>query len=250
MKNMTRREVLAGSAAATAGLTLGAVEPVDAKANAKKKKKLLIAGAHPDDPESACGGLMALYAEAGYEVVSLYLTRGEAGIPGKSHDEAARIRTDEAEQACKIIGSRPVFLTQIDGSTEVNAQRYDEARAALEKEAPDIVATHWPIDTHRDHRVISMLVYDAWLHMKRGFQLYYFEVELGDQTQVFTPTHYIDITAVAGTKKDACYCHKSQNAEDGFYVLHQKMHEIRGQECGAHDAEAYIRHWQNRATSL
>ena len=34
---------------------------------------------------------------------SLYLTRGEAGIAGKSHDEAARIRTAESEEACRIL---------------------------------------------------------------------------------------------------------------------------------------------------
>jgi LmbE family N-acetylglucosaminyl deacetylase len=62
---------------------------------------------------------MARYAELGHEVVSLYLTRGEAGIRGKNHDDAARIRTAEAEQACKILGARPMFVGQIDGATEV-----------------------------------------------------------------------------------------------------------------------------------
>ena len=68
------------------------------------KLKLVVAGGHPDDPESGCGGTMARFAEAGGDVVALYLTRGEAGIPGKSAQEAARIRTREAEEACKILG--------------------------------------------------------------------------------------------------------------------------------------------------
>ena len=83
MAGITRREAL--QTAALAGIS---VLPLAAEAQAApgKKLKALIAGAHPDDPESACGGLIALYAAAGHEVVNLYLTRGEAGVPGKSHD--------------------------------------------------------------------------------------------------------------------------------------------------------------------
>ena len=54
--------------------------------------KLLVAGAHPDDPESIAGGTILRYTDAGHEVVCLYLTRGEAGIPGKTHAEAAAVQ--------------------------------------------------------------------------------------------------------------------------------------------------------------
>jgi len=57
-----------------------------------------VAGAHPDDPETGAGGTMALYSKHGHQVVSLYLTRGETGIPGKSPNETAAIRTKEAEE--------------------------------------------------------------------------------------------------------------------------------------------------------
>jgi hypothetical protein len=32
------------------------------------------------------------------------------------------------------------------------ALNYDEFRSFLEAEQPDVVFTHWPIDSHRDHR--------------------------------------------------------------------------------------------------
>lgn len=248
MQKMTRRQVLYSSA--TAGLSLTAAWQAEAKSDKTGKLKLLVAGAHPDDPESACGGVIALYADAGHEVVCLYLTRGEAGIRGKSHDEAARIRTAEAEKACKILKARPVFLTQVDGATTVNAAAYDEMRKAIEDEKPDIVITHWPIDGHRDHRAIALLVYDAWLHMGRSFLLYYFEVEMGQQTQHFHPTHYVDISSVLERKKEANHVHVSQNAENGFYKLHERMHRIRGLESGVSAAEAFIAHCQNKKAML
>ena len=55
--------------------------------------RVLVAGGHPDDPESGCGGTIARYVQMGHEVTVLYLTRGEAGIKRKTHDEAAAIRS-------------------------------------------------------------------------------------------------------------------------------------------------------------
>src|SRR6476469_4590590 len=81
--------------------------------------KIVCVGAHPDDPESGCGGTLAMYASQGHQVTVVYLTRGERGIQGKSDAEAAAIRTAEAESACRILGARPVFAGQIDGSTEL-----------------------------------------------------------------------------------------------------------------------------------
>ena len=80
--------------------------------------RIVCVGGHPDDPESGCGGTLARYAAAGHDVTIVYLTRGERGIDGKSLDEAARIRTAEADAACKIIGAKPEFFGQIDGATE------------------------------------------------------------------------------------------------------------------------------------
>ena len=132
MSKMTRRDVLRASTAIVAtGTTLGAAQAATPSENDANRLKVVVAGAHPDDPESGCGGTMALYADAGHDVISMYLTRGEAGIPGMSHEDAARVRTDEAEAACGVLGARAVFLGQVDGATEVNAKRYNEVQRAL-----------------------------------------------------------------------------------------------------------------------
>ncbi|MDP5139792.1 MAG: PIG-L family deacetylase [Spirosomaceae bacterium] len=82
--------------------------------NAADKLKIMVTGAHPDDPETGCGGAIAKWTKAGHEVVVVYLTRGEAGIDGTAAKEAAEIRTKEAIAACKLLNARPVFLGQID----------------------------------------------------------------------------------------------------------------------------------------
>ena len=120
---------------------------------------------------------------------------GERRAPkGKTHKEAAAIRTAEAEKACEVLKARALFAGQIDGSTEVSATRYDAFFKLLDAEKPDVVFTHWPVDSHRDHRATSLLVYDAWLKSGKKFALFYFEVDAGAQTQLFKPTHYGDIS--------------------------------------------------------
>lgn len=185
------------------------------------RKKALVIGAHPDDPETGCGGTIAVLKAAGWDVVDVYLTAGEAGIAGKSHAEAAAIRRQESARACATLGTRAVFLTQIDGSTEINHERYDEMRQAIAAQKPDVVFTHWPIDSHRDHRICSMLVYDAWRHLDHSFELFYFEVMTGDQTQLFQPTDWVNIDAMVDLKRKACYCHESQGMKD-LYVTMRK----------------------------
>jgi len=250
MRKMTRRSMLDQSVrfagAFGIGLPLAGLNAEGKAAAADRKLKVVVAGGHPDDPESGCGGTIARYSDLSHEVVVLYLTRGEAGIEGKPAPEAAAIRTAECRKACDILKAKPVFAGQIDGSTEVNAARYDEFRSILDAEQPDVVFTHWPIDSHRDHRAVSYLVYDAWLRSGRKFELYYFEVDQGGQTQNFHPTHYVDITRTEGRKRAACYAHASQNPVNGFYgTYHEKMNRFRGLESGCELAEGFVRHCQS-----
>jgi LmbE family N-acetylglucosaminyl deacetylase len=214
-----------------------------------RRLKVIVAGAHPDDPESSAGGTMARYADLGHDVVALYLTRGEAGIPGKSHAEAARIRTAEAEKACAILKARALFAGQIDGASEVTNATYQQFAQILAAEKPDLVFAPWPIDSHRDHRAASLLVYDAWLKMNKGFDLYYTEVMSGVQTQTFRPTRLVDITATEARKRQACFAHASQDPND-FYRVHELMNRFRGSELGVTHAEAFVRHNQDRPESL
>ena len=203
-------------------------------------KKVLVIGAHPDDPETMCGGTMLRLKELGAEVVSVYLTSGEAGIRGKNHEEARAIRQEEAKNACAVMGVRSIFLTQIDGNAEVNKARYAEMKALIEAEQPDMVITHWPIDSHRDHRVCSILTYDAWRQSGYSFDLYYGEVMTGLQTQNFSPTLWVDITSTRDRKVEAYHCHLSQGADE-IQIWHDAMEIMRGMECHAKYGEAFVK---------
>ncbi len=218
------------------------------------KLKIVVTGGHPGDPEYGCGGTIARYAELGHEVVLLYLNRGEAGINGKSSEEASKIRTSEALHACEILGARAVFATQTDGQTIVDAARYKEFYDLLAKEQPDIIFTQWPIDNHPDHRALTTLVYNAWQRLKesnpdRHPGLCYYEVSNGEDTLMFTPTYYVDITSLESIKQKACLAHTSQ-APDKFYPLQEQVSRFRGLESGCKLAEAFILQVQSTQVPL
>jgi LmbE family N-acetylglucosaminyl deacetylase len=246
MRKLGRRRVLvrAGQilAATTAGLAAQASVPEKGTSSGTKRKLRIVAvAAHPDDAETGCGGTLLRYADQGHSVAVFYLTRGEAGIEGRSEREAAEIRTGEAKKACELLNAHPFFVGQVDGRTELNPTRYDDFAAQLQTERPDILFTHWPVDSQRDHRVASMLVYDAWLKSGRHIPLYFFEVLTGMQSQHFHPTDYVDITGVEPRKRAACFAHQSQDPTN-FYPLHEAMHQRRGAEFGTKFAEAFVRH--------
>jgi LmbE family N-acetylglucosaminyl deacetylase len=217
--------------------------------SAKKNLKVVVTGGHPGDPEYGCGGTVARYADLGHEVTLLYLNRGEKGCAGKTPGDCGALRTSEAQKACAILKAQPVFARQIDGEASVNAASYDEFRGLIETLKPDVLFTHWPIDGHRDHRAISALTYDAWLRLGKTSAFYYYEVSDGEDTLMFAPTDYVDISQTESRKRAACYAHASQ-APDRFYALQSQVTRFRGVEAGYSQAEAFVRHAQSRRDLL
>jgi len=207
--------------------------------------RIACVGAHPGDPEAGPGGTLARFAAAGHSVSNIYFTRGEAGVPGKSHDEAAAIRTDEAIAACRILGAKPVFAGQIDGASVVSNEWADRMERLIAEERPDVVFAHWPIDSHKDHQCASLLTVQAWMRSKASFELYFFEVGTGVETMTFHPTDYVDITGFLELKRRAVFCHASQNPPEiyrpGVPGNQAIMEEYRGMQLGVKAAEAFVR---------
>jgi LmbE family N-acetylglucosaminyl deacetylase len=237
---MSTRRQFVKNASGGLGLSLSGLLSAQNKDQASKKKIVCIGG-HPDDPESGCGGTLAKFSNAGNDVTIIYLTTGEAGIDGKTHDEAAAIRKQEAINACKILNAKPLFAGQIDGDTIVNNDWVKTMYQLINTQQPDIVFTHWPVDSHKDHQVASMLTMRSWMHTDKPWPLYFFEVCAGQQTMSFHPTDYIDIGDVQEQKRKAVYCHTSQDPASIYDCGHSSMEDFRGRELGVKAAEAFVR---------
>ena len=133
--------------------------------------KLLCVVAHPDDECFAFGGALALAADAGIETSVLCLTDGQAashrGDAG-SAEELGRMRRDEFQASCKVLGVRHAELMDYaDGKLEFEdfstaAQRLVERMRTFK---PNVVITFSPdgtLNTHPDHTMVSALTSAAF----------------------------------------------------------------------------------------
>ena len=242
-RNVTRRAFVKASLVTANALPLPL--PRD---HAAARLTVVCVGGHPDDPESGCGGALSLYSALGHAVSVVYLTRGERGIPGKSLDEAARIRSAECEAACRIMGAKPLFFGQIDGATELTHAQVTSMAQLLASAKPDVLFTHWPVDTHMDHQVASMLTIRAVMDSPLQTRLFFYEVNSGSQTEGFFPNTYVDISSVLEQKKAALFAHVSQDGQGIWREHHEIMAQWRGREAGVAAAEAFVH--LNRDTKL
>jgi LmbE family N-acetylglucosaminyl deacetylase len=227
-------------------LTSAAALPLRAAA-AARALKIVVTGGHPGDPECGCAGTVARYADLGHEVVLLYLNRGEGYCGGASLERCGAIRTAEALDACRILKARAAFAGQYDGRAIVDAPHYEAFGRVLAAESPDVVFTQWPVDGHRDHRAVSALTLDAWLNSGKRFALYYYEV--AEDTMMFRPAEYVDISEVESRRRAACYAHASQQP-DKWYPKQVEITRARGKESGFPQAEGFLRQPESKGGLL
>jgi len=153
---LSRRHILTFAACAL-------IPPKAAKPANTSRLKVMVAGGHPGDPECGCGGTIARYTEMGHEAVLLYMNRGEGYCNRPDLTQCGTVRTAEAQAACAVLKARAAFMGQYDGRAVVDNSHYEDFGRLLDSEKPEVLFVHWPLDSHRDHRALSMLVTDAWL---------------------------------------------------------------------------------------
>jgi LmbE family N-acetylglucosaminyl deacetylase len=135
---------------------------------------------HPDDEAYLSAGLMARMAEAGRRVTVLTLTHGEKGTSDPAdfdqpHFAARRERELRASLAELGVADLRV-LDYRDGECDLVEHDAAIGRIADEIAAvrPDVIVTFGPdgITGHRDHRIVSAWVTEAWRRVGHPELLY------------------------------------------------------------------------------
>ena len=186
--------------------------------------RLLIIGAHPDDPDFGAGGLAALYSRLGHTVKMVSVTNGDAGHHEMGGGPLAQRRRIEAANAGRCVGAEYITLDNHDGALLPSLEVRHQLIALIREFQPDLMTTHRPNDYHPDHRYTSQLVQDAsylltvpnvvshvphlmtmpvivytWDHFQRPYP--------------FAPDVVVGIDEVYEQKIDALHCHVSQMYE-------------------------------------
>lgn len=182
---------------------------------------------------------MARLKDLGHEVHGLSFTDGQIGysLKDKTPLEVGEMRRNEMLAASRILGYAPHFAGHMDGSLCAGPHEVESFRSFLEELSPDIIFSHWPVDTHPDHRASAAIALQAWLKFKGREAFYYYEVMTGRQTHCFNPVLYVDIAKYEEMKFKAYLSHRSQNLSREFGL---KQHRKRGGDVGRACCEAFI----------
>src|SRR5882762_8146553 len=138
-------------------------------------KRVLSIHAHPDDQEFTVAGTLAKWARAGSEIVTVCLTRGEAGSnkstpADMTRERLAKIREEEQRAACGALGiAEVVFLGYEDGVLTPSIDLRRDLTRLVRRHRPDAVVTGDPTVryygtrymNHPDHRVAADVALDA-----------------------------------------------------------------------------------------
>ncbi|MGI9172972.1 MAG: PIG-L deacetylase family protein [Chthoniobacterales bacterium] len=123
-----------------------------------EKLRILAFGAHPDDIEFGCGGVLLAEAERGSEIALRICSCGESGTNGTPEEREA-----EARVAAKVLGAAIEFL-DFGGDCHLEISSANSIRVARQIRAtrPDILLS--PVSSteqHPDHVIVSHLCHQA-----------------------------------------------------------------------------------------
>lgn len=160
--------------------------------------KVLAIGAHPDDFEYGCFGVLALHDRNGDEVYGLTLTKGDKGGD-------PNVRNDESLNAAKLVNMDLTFGNFKDGMIPHNIETIKFIEDFIKKIDPEIVYTTSIHERHQDHLnvALSMLVAGRSVN-----QVYAYETI--SCTNDFHPVMFVNITSTLESKNNALLSHKSQ----------------------------------------
>ena len=181
------------------------------------KLDILAFGAHPDDVELSCAGILLVEKANGKKTGVVDLTVGELGTRGTIED-----RRQEAAKAGEILGTEVrVNLSMADGFFKNDESHQKKIIVALRKYRPEIILCNAPEDRHPDHgRSAALITEAAFLSglrkiptedndelQKEWRPKYVFHYI---QDRYLRPDFVVDITNVFDKKIEAIKAHKTQ----------------------------------------
>jgi bacillithiol biosynthesis deacetylase BshB1 len=204
----------------------------------RRNNKILVFSAHPDDAELGMGATISLMKQKGIRVRVTDLTDGE---PTPEGDTVTR----KKENACaaRVLGFERQTLDYKNRELVFDIKKRDRIASIIREYRPDTVFTHFPRDTHPDHREAARIVEDAVFAARltksgiRGkpFRVekvyYYFAVHL---KKIVVPEFFVPVSGKNHAEKmKALQCYRSQFIDNKNNLKILENIEIRDRYWGS-----------------
>ena len=187
--------------------------------------RVVCLGAHSDDIEIGCGGLLLSLLKGKRPVEIDWVVFSAAGPREKEAQRGAQLFTKGARRARVLIKQFPDgFFPYEPGIKQV----YETLKRET---SPDLVLTHYRNDRHQDHRVLSDLAWNTFRdHLILEYEIPKFDGDLG------SPNCFVPIDRATCTRKikylqTAFGTQRGKHwfSDDTFMALLR----LRGMECRA-----------------
>ena len=204
---------------------------------------LLAIGAHPDDNEFGCGGVIAQETRAGRKVHFVICSRGEAGTHGTPAQRVA-----EEKKSAALLGASVEFI-ELDGDAhlEIRAAHAIKLAGIIRRLRPGVVLAPSLVENqHPDHARLGQIVRDACRLARYGGikelrrasshaieQLFYYAVTTEAEPMNITPV-LVDVSApdVLKAWTLAMEAHVSQISARNYVELQLTRARLRGLRAG------------------
>lgn len=175
--------------------------------------RVLCVGAHPDDPDLGCGGVISKLTTSKNNTVFGYVaTRNSArfmklGMRG------------ELREAWKVLGIREVEASQNHKPREFDRQKLlDELIKVRDDVKPDLVLTHSSGEVHQDHSIVHDESKRAFKHSSILGYSFGWNQLTGTDNRAFYSLKEVDVK----NKLDALKCYRSQGHRPYFNEDYQR----------------------------
>jgi LmbE family N-acetylglucosaminyl deacetylase len=203
---------------------------------------LLVFGAHPDDIEFGCGGVIARETQTGCSAHFVVCSRGESATNGTPAQ-----RTKEAKQGARLLGATIEFIDLGgDAHFEANVAFAIKLASIIRRVHPQIVLAPTPVENqHPDHSVLGRLARDAARLARYGgmkelagqpahaiehllFYAVTVEAEPTDRPPVFFD---VSAPAVMESWRQAMAAHASQAKTRNYVEFQLERAKLNGLRC-------------------
>jgi LmbE family N-acetylglucosaminyl deacetylase len=182
--------------------------------------KVLFIGAHPDDIEISCFGMISKLRGLGTKVYFFVASFGSLGDPSSSQD-----RIKESENSLHLANEEDKFFFR--PSLGIPESDYETISNQIRDLVIDLnidsVFTHSPYDTHQEHRIVYNVTNSAIRRLKVNLITY----QSVSSTEDFKCNLILDVSNFYISKIAALEKHKSQAEKtylrpDDFICFHSK----------------------------
>ena len=198
-----------------------------------KPFRILCLGAHSDDIEIGCGGLILSLLKRSTAVnVDWVVFSAPPGRDREARRSAGMFLKGASQQRVALHAFRDGFFPYDGAAIKTEFER-------LKPVAPDLVLTHYRDDRHQDHRVLSDLTWNTFRdHLVLEYEIPKFDGDLG------TPNCFVPIDKTACERK-VRFLHAAFGSQRDKHWFSPEtfmgLMRLRGMECRARTgyAEAF-----------